>query len=821
MTSVYSFNIFTAQGHVKTWVPQINNELTELNVVDVSGNDSYKLCLTQEGQVLIHGMVAWMDPRTYSTPTSITPQVPNAKVVAMSSTTELFAILLSDGSVFACGNTFSPTLVQICEKGIAQKIAVTKHRVLISTGKTLVTFFNQSSVNTIYLGERTVQCISTYEPGFLVLLDDGILYCTFPVRDLGQKIESRIAGLYIVSGFLGPQMIHMETSLDEIVCVYRDGSIVYGWADQEHTCPYPVLSALPVFPPDKSQLCHLHISRDLIWLLTSYGDVYYISKLPWLDPENGRIARFKKVPITFPCRITHFRATWNEIYFFKNGNNHKPIVTNISIESLPTRRLPFTVHTSTRGSILVDPLGASALGLRPGDVIKVNNDPLIVIGRSGDVLCVKDAQVDRSIDVIPLPDIATILFTWQLISRPDASIGTYITKKDDEFEVDCSENGLQRICFFKFGDLIVDRYGTKYSVIGERCECLWIKNEDGEVIMCKHCSCQALHREFKLESRLGYKVWEKKNVKGGIILVEPAPDGPFHPNCLIKSPRFGIGKYIGCASLNYAIEFVMDCGYCRLVNHAHPLEIIRSPYSLNREFYCLSGNSIFLDVIEPSPDNRQKSDIRPCDVIYHSGEKVFGFCVSSQNGLYFETEIMIKNSMGVAPFDDNSKVSVVARISGAATIKKKNIHKEIIELSINSDDFRDFPLLPLDVIKSKNRLAYVCGCVNNQLYVVYQDSPKYVEKLPDKFELIYRRLNVPTKKTVKIEGEKETGWIDLEHFRSKGFLPYDEFQWHNETLRILAIVNDNSIIVMNTETKEKNVFVIPIGLFITPTKSVF
>ena len=484
--SVYSFNIFNAQGHVKTWVPHVNIDLSELNVVDVCGNDSYKLCLTNTGQVLIHGMVAWMEPRNYSVPTPLNISTTSSKVIAMSSTIELFALLMDDGSVFACGNTFSPTLVQICEKGIAQKIAVTRHRVLISTGKTLVTFLNPSSVTTMNLGERTVHCIATYDPGFLVLLDDGILYCTFPVRDLGQKIESKIDGLYIVSGFLGPQMIHMETSLDEIVCVYRDGSIVYGWADQEHSCPYPVLSSLPVFPPDQSQLCYLHISRDLIWLLTSAGDVYYISKLPWLDPENGRIARFKKVPPSFPKTIVHFRATWNEIYFFESGEPHKPIATNISIETLPNRKLPFTVHTKDRGLILVDPLGASALGLRPGDVINPNNKQRIVVGRSGDLLCVKSFQIDKPIEVIPLPDISTVLFVWTLFSRPGANIKTQRDKNCHLFDLDCSDKGLQKICFFKYGDVIVDKKGVKSTVIGERCDCLWIKTEDENIMMCKH-----------------------------------------------------------------------------------------------------------------------------------------------------------------------------------------------------------------------------------------------------------------------------------------------------------------------------------------------
>lgn len=816
--SVYSFNIFTAQGHVKTWEPHCNCELTELSVIDISGNDSYKLCLTNNGQVLIQGMVAWMEPRTYITPTQITPQVPNATVIAMSSTTELFAILMSDGSVFACGNTFSPTLVQICEKGIAQKIAVTKHKVLISTGKTLLTNLSPSSVNTLNLGERTVQCISTYEPGFLVLLDDGILYCTFPVRDLGQKVESKIEGLYIVSGFLGPQMIHMETSLDEIICVYRDGSIVYGWADQEHSCPYPVLSSLPVFPPNQSQLCHLHISRDLIWLLTFTGEVYYISKLPWLDPENGRIARFKKVPSTFPKAISHFRATWNEIYFFETGIKHKPIVTNISIESLPSRRLPFTVHTVARGSILVDPLGASGYGLRPGDVVDMSNEKFIIVGRSGDVLCVKDAKVDRSIDVIPLPDVSTILFNWRLSSRPGAEISTQSdpTGNCPDFEIDRSENGLRRICFFKYNDVVKDKRGVEYTVIGERCECLWLLNPKEGVLMCKRSSCQSLHRQFKLVSRNNINVCEKNNIKGGIILVEPVPDGPLVPSCIVSSPEFGIGMYVGCASLNYAIEFIIDCGYCRLINHDHQIEILRSSHPLFRPFFRLDEDIQFLNVQGTS------SNLMPCDVVYHPQEKIFAFCVSYSKTSFFESEMMIKNDLGVGNFEAGTQVHLAARIASPAIIKRKLNNGNRIELSINTQDFVNQPLLPLDeILIDGKKFGYICGCSNNNLYVAYEDTPSIAELLPKEFELIYRRLNVPTKLEIEIQGNKETGWIDLEHFRGKGFLPYDEFEWHDNVLRINAIIDDRTLIVTDVKTNMKNVFIIPVGKYITPISTKF
>ena len=216
-------------------------------------------------------------------------------------------------------------------------------------------------------------------------------------------------------------------------------------------------------------------------MLTSAGDVYYISKLPWLDPENGRIARFKKVPPSFPKTIVHFRATWNEIYFFESGEPHKPIATNISIETLPNRKLPFTVHTKDRGLILVDPLGASALGLRPGDVINPNNKQRIVVGRSGDLLCVKSFQIDKPIEVIPLPDISTVLFVWTLFSRPGANIKTQRDKNCHLFDLDCSDKGLQKICFFKYGDVIVDKKGVKSTVIGERCDCLWIKTEDENI----------------------------------------------------------------------------------------------------------------------------------------------------------------------------------------------------------------------------------------------------------------------------------------------------------------------------------------------------
>lgn len=843
--SVYSYNIRDATDHVKSWVPTKNVELSDLGIIDINGNYNYFLALSNNGKVFIQGDAQWMQPQKYPKPTLVPGLPQGVQVVELATSLEIFAVRTSNGCVYACGTGFTATLQCIYQNGDAKQVSVNKKNILVSTKMSLITYSTASSSTTIMLTDKSVTSIAPYDKGFLVLLNDGILYSTFKFHDLGLNIQSSIPNLHIVSGFLGPQMVYMEAALNEIICIYVDGSLVYGWADQEHESDYPVLATLPNFPLDDSCVCHVHISRDLIWILTSNNEIYYISKLPALNPDNGRVARFKKVPEGFPTNISHFRSNWDEIFLFDDSIGcikHEPIVGNINVETLPKRKHPFMLHTQNLGSFLVDPLGLVSLGFRPGDhVCSPEGDQMIIIGKTKDELCVKDI-VDRNINILPLPDLATILFKWKLCDRAgsvlkDVEIQSNKNSKDHlVLQIDCSAAGLARFCFFKPGDVIEHEKFGQGTIIGERCNSVWIHyKNDGVVRMCAQTSCRALHTEHKLIKRVDVEnVLVREGIDGNILLIEPTTVGTFESGSIVASSEYGLGVYLGTASGQLAVNFIHDGSNCRLVPRTHILVLKRSILSeVGCPVTCLDSSVQYLNVSTKICE--EKFGVIPCDIIRINGQ--IAICVGIGSfqetpSLMFETEMMIKHGLGVGAFaigKIEEPFEIIARVSHKGSVTKKLENDKSIELSINTDDFKNAKLLPADELTIDGKQCFVCGidpsC--NQLYVQFEHS-KECKKLTDdmKFILYYRRLNVPTKVTaiVKNNEVKQSCWIDLEHLRDLALLPCDVVDEYSGKFAIVGAIDQNHFIASKLEDgniMEPEILIVPNGKTPKVVSSVF
>jgi hypothetical protein len=812
--SVYSFNIYNSSGNVKTWTPSKDLCHDNLSIVDVCGHNAWQLILTEDGRVYSQGNIPWME---FSSPTALTivsRDVPGSKVIGMSASTELFALLYSDGSVYASGGSFWKTLsqTQLCKPGFGKEIAVTKQSIMVSTGHSLLLFTSPTSSTCLDLGTASVVCLASYEPGYLVLLDDGILYCTFPVRHLSVRVESSVKSLFIVSGFLGPPMLYMETSLDEIICVYRGGAMVYGLADQDKEAPYPALAALPVFKePFGGELVHLHISRDLIWFLTSQNHIFYISKLPWLDPDNGKIARFKQAPWTFAGSVNHFRATWNVIYFFTVPHGapprHGPLVRDFVTDNLVHRTMPFTIYSEGIGYVMADPLGVSHLGLRPGDRI---NSPtrgdFTIIGSSGKSLII-DSESSGT-DTLKIPRSEEVLFKWTLRERPNGDlIDVKMLPGDTIVQIDRSVDGLMRICHFKADDVIESDQGVQAVVLGERCECLWLRLSD-RVVMCQRSSCMALHRHWRLKKRENAKMVELPDVDGGTIAAERVARGLFVPPAIVASPEFGIGTFVGIASSRYVVGFVRDAGRYRLIDKAQPLKVLRSQTTYIMNALCL--NATYLSLNLGSRDKR----LMPCDVLQIEGE--IAFHVGTSDDIpYFETEIMIANHLGVGVFEAKAARKIVCEIGDVsrAKLQMPSSTGAIVDLNVNLAEFKTFPVLPLDAVVVGDVIGEICGFCDSTLYIQFPGK-KYVEPFDPNcdFDLIYRRVQVPTSKTfITKRGDSVTGWIDLEHFRGKRCLPYDVVDYQGKQMIIHAVVDERVFVVADWETLEYQTFKVPIG----------
>lgn len=772
-----------------------------IDYVDVVGNDIYRLLITADRSVYIQGQVPWADEET----TDIAALVPDIKAQSVAVGGEIWAVLCCDGSVVACGGSFSGNeVVIIAAKGVAKSIAVMRYTVLVNTGVALLTYSSRNVHSSIDLCGRRAICVSTYEPGYLVLLDDGVLYCTFAPRNLGITVTSPIPGLHIVSGFLRGPMIHMETSLDEIICMYHDGSMTYGWADQNHDGMYPVLAMLPAFNNIcDEQVVHIHISRDLVWLLTTENKAFYISKLPWLDLDNAGIARFKSVPNTFPSPISHFRATWNEIYLFVSDENHPAPHTRLTKCAGPDdlQHVCEMFHVPWAGQqVLVDPFGGLPYGFVAGDIVRHYTMLMQVVGTIRDNLVLQKLEkVDRY--MVALSSTGLI----QLVGDADKIIEVDCGAK---YQIHVRDEVLGMVCDFKHGDVIES---TKKCavVLGVRYNCLWV-SIGGKTYVCRYTTRDALHRYWKLKTRKnGNTVTPVEDVDGNMMLVEAVTLEGIEPGAVVHDRDMGLGRFIGQSGMGWVVQFVSDCGRARVIDDQWTLRIGRS-VKLSSARLTSAWDQIIN--IYPGP-----GCLIP-DTWFTVPEGIAVCRGHCKDRVVYETESSIIHGISLR-YCDEKVVNIVAEY-GDACVCPRNMTTadgDKISLNINIGDFGKFKAIPMDVVSIGERIGEVMGQANGTLFVRFIGSA-VVEPFDDSvdFDTIYRRVNVPTRKTF---GDDLSGWIDLEHFRGSHTRPYDLISHKGRRLIIQALIKPHSFVVADYETLEFSRFDVPLGKTLRRIKS--
>jgi hypothetical protein len=326
--------------------------------------------------------------------------------------------------------------------------------------------------------------------------------------------------------------------------------------------------------------------------------------------------------------------------------------------------------------------------------------------------------------------------------------------------------------------------------------------------MCCQASSLSLHKFWKLVQRTDLTVCEYEEVSGGLILTEKRPDGPYAPGAIVASRKFGVGVFMGIAGDGYVVAFVMDSGYWRLVSRQEAITVLRS---LSTHVV----NAVTINAL-PLPLNvnaATEKQLMPCDAIRIGDELAF-FLGTAVSSYFFETEIMVANDLGAGYLELEREFVIVSEIYVGGS--RKSVVATVcgpMELNVNLHEFRNFALLPLDVVCIGDRLAEICGFAGDDLYMQYLGA-RFAEKFNPNadFELVYRRARVPTRRTFCTTEQKSvSAWIDLEHFRGCRCLPYDVVDYQGHRMIILGLVGESTFVVANWETLEYSLFMLPIG----------
>ena len=799
--------------------PEIQNDdlLSDLEVIDTCFAQDFQLFINKSGQVFIQGTASWISPDEFKEP-HILEHFPSFETaISLATTIDSFAILTEKGNVYASGGAFPSNLECVYSLANAKGIAISSDSLLITTGSSLTKIGSNRIPVLLSTHGHDVVYIGTYDRSFVVLLDNGILYSMSKPKDTPQ-IRSNIENLYVLSEFAGNRILSASAINNEIVCIYEDGSIVLGYKSFNPEYKTIFLLNCPKLDNPEQFPVVVENTRDCIWTLTVSGDIFYFLKIYSNSDSPYHLSlQFYQMPSSFSSNIVHMRSCWKSIFFFEQGHDTAYNLSFSLINSVQKIDRPFIFNTQFYGSVLINPFGASNIGFNSGDIVQTSNGSQItVIGTSDSFIYGKGIN-DHIVQRVPIPDISTALFKWKLIERKNSSLKDIVLKEGKTLQIDCSSNALSKICFFKAGDEIENEMYGHGIIIGERCNSLWIKyDQDGAIKMDTNKSSNSLHQNHKLIKRPGIDNFEiMYDVNGTTLIIEPSNLESYRSGCLVSCSQFGIGKVIGVVFDNIAIHFIQDGSLVRLLPISTSLVLERTVEPFQYPFYCLDTSGQFIDI---SIEKCLPFNIIPGDII--KIQNYFAICVGcgvyeDEPTLMFQTESMIKFNLGIGAFSKGKielPYELIARIAYPGTTVKK-LNDSSITLSVNTDDFVNSPLLPGDELMINGRQCIVCGIKIQDLekktgclYVEYYDTMT-CEPLLDsmKFSLYYRRLNVPTKvsiKSIKSNGTSKFAFIDLPHYKRTGVLPCDIVEFQSKKLGIIGIVDENKFLVNNMDSNE-------------------
>lgn len=793
------------------WDPRLCQELTDLHIIDASGTESCTIFLSKDGRVYRRGKYWFPESASSSKTEQITELPDGIRAVAVKAVEESFAALLEDGSIYGVISIFAPELTQILPPGPVEMFAVSQHSVMILRDGKLIKYkpdkeakpdspspkFKQTK--SIDLMGRRVVSLAGFRCDYLILLDDGILYTTAKSSSVGRP-ASFSSELHICTPFLGKKMIYFHADGDDVVGVYCDGTMALCMFEHDDHNRFKI-GVLPVFPADVSGcVTQVQVTNDLVWFLTESGDVFYIAKNSFTLDDPQTIAKYRRAPSSVLSKVSHLAGTEEKIWFFTDDRQHEPIATPISEESLCGKKDPFKVRMGNRDLVFVDPCGARKIGFNAGDrVTGTDAKPYLILGTCNDSLVVQDLS-EGFIESLPLPTAEQGLFQWKLCHRRNSEL-KLVTIDGYTVQIDCSASALGQISFFESGDVIHHEKFGEGVVLGERCECLWVKYSD----KCRACRSKdraLLHLEHKFVSRCGASVVCKKDMHGVSVPISEVALGLIEPGCVVQSREYGIGVYHGTAVGYCAVSFVKDGGFCRLIpSDPHGLVLKRSLKKQNVCFTCLDYSTQHVNV---SQDSCLEYGLMPCDYIEIGSD--IALCVglgSLEEGpvVLFETETMIKHGTGVGAFNIGKlerPFTILARIASPCKVKQKLADGSEIELSVDTNDFTGSQFLPGDVLLVGERQVRVQGIADKQLFVKEKGSDVCEPLQGGNHRLVYRIVGVPT--TCKTAAA--TGFIDLESLRGCGVIPGDSAEKEGEKATVIAAVDESHVIVTGSPAPE-------------------
>lgn len=775
---------------------------SSLRFDSISSSNSFTIGIDINGTAYIWGKWNATDklfPDEVVVNPTVIPGIPDMKVLSSSCSSRDGGVIMENKSVFIWGQDFSPTPVQICEPGEADIFCVGLKAVAIYGKSGLRIYSAPNAFIEVKIGENSIKMICALRDSFAVLLDSGELCTIKQISSIVNFTSKRNDDLHYLMSFFGCNVSFITSGYSYFLVVTSEGGVFICNSDETVFTPIQI----PAIFSDDS-LCYAEIADGRIYLITYSGrlHVFLINKL-----LSGKwIKKIQLGIVESDLNFTHVSASVSNAYFLVNGRSHYPLSVVYTPNLLISRKSPLYIQLGKK-SIFVDPTGAERYGFCPGDIVKKGEDAFTVIGATEHSLLLFNCS-NRSFLEIESGKHSEIMLQLSLIGRIGSDLHDVYLKNDINLAVDKSHTIMSQITSFKAGDIIFESRFGKGVVMGARADNVVIQYEGG-VKLAKYMTADQIMMSHSLIHREGKKVIQQTTVDGNLVLIEECGCDSMATGCIVVHNTYGIGEYIGCHNEHMAIKFIRDSNCIRLICGNQKLGMIRTCCSFIQGYLGINRETAIIDVqIQKS----RELGYFPGDMIKIN--KYCACCIGSgyiynEQSLFFETDEMILCNLGVGIFGKGKmtdKGELLARIASPGTRFMKTENGELIELSVNTDDFLTSPLLPLDRIIINGSTAIVVGLHDSQLYIQFENT-NYAQPLSGKYHLILRRFNIPTMKIVNAEFNKITYnqvMLHVDYYRGMWFMPGDIVEQENENYRVIGMLENRLFLVKSLKTGEQS-----------------
>jgi hypothetical protein len=561
---------------------------------------------------------------------------------------------------------------------------------------------------------------------------------------------------------------------------------------------------------DDALVC-VEIGEGRLYFVTASGKLFsYVTAKLFAAPWD-RLPRSHLVSMDLTVR--EVSAASDRLYLRVGGSALPPINSAISPALLVGRTSPVQVPLES-GTVLVDPMGAPAFGFMAGDIVRYADRPWAVVGAVKNSLVLMDCA-RQSFAEIEVESQRDAVFFLPLIGRLGGNLAEFDLSDGRKLSVDRSRAVMSRLSSFAPGDAILHPMFGRGEVLGARVGSLVLKYKCG--IRLVHArDHEALMLAHTLTEREGKITIQVPTVDGAWVLVEQVPWKRIDPGSIVFSGKYGLGQFLGCAYEQLVVAFLRDGGAARCVKCNRALSVIRSKQSLYSGCVGVNQESLTVDYNENIA----------ADLGYLPGDfiKIMGQCawcygttyVADQPSLVFETDDMLLSNLGVGTFAIGPlrDGELIARIGAPGKRRMKRETGEFIDLSINTSDFINHPLMPLDRIFAGNRIAIVVGAANDQIYVQFEGTDS-VQILPAEYALIFRRLAVPASRTIWCTAECKRVLLHADAYRGMVFRPGDVVEQDSEEYRVIGRLHKRTFLVQAMGSTEYSARVLaPCGMSI-------